>query len=79
MSDEEGGSFETAVVIQASSEFEGIMMEYQWLDEHYPGYEGLGQAVTFENGKPYDLFFIRTADGVEKTVYFDISSFYGKF
>ena len=77
--DAEGGSFETAVVIETSNMFEGIAMEYQWIEEHYPGAETLGQAMTFNDGKPYDLIMIVTADGLEMTIYFDISAFYGKF
>ena len=68
-----------AVVIQASNEFEGIALEYQWLEEHYPGYKGGGQFVTSHADKMYDVFTIETAEGVEKTIYFDITSFYGKF
>jgi hypothetical protein len=78
-SDEIGGSFETAIVIEASNEFEGISMEYQWLDANYPGYEFLSQATTSYNGKMYDIISIRTADGIRKDIYFDISLFFGKF
>ena len=76
---EEGCSFEMAVVIQASNESKGIAMEYQWLDEHYPGYQGKGQYVQFQDGKVYDVIEIATSDGVEKTIYFDITLFYGHF
>jgi hypothetical protein len=78
-SNEPGGSFETAIVLQASNEREGIPMEYQWLNEHYPGYQLLRQAFNIFNDKPYDIMTIRTADDLEKVIYFDISSFYGKF
>ncbi len=76
--EEEGCSFETAVVIEASNEFEGILLEDQWLEEHYPGYQKKSQATTFDNDKVYDLITIVTAEGVEKVIYFDITSFFGK-
>jgi hypothetical protein len=66
-------------VIQASGEFAGIAMEYQWLDEHYPGYQTLSQGTTRHDGRIYDIISILTADGVRKDIYFDITSFYGKF
>jgi hypothetical protein len=78
-SDELGGSFETAVVIQASNEFEGVAMEYQWLDERYPGYQTLSQTTASQNGKIYDLIMIETIDGTQMMIYFDITAFYGKF
>lgn len=54
-------------------------MEYQWLAEHYPGYQVKSQATTIYNNKIYDVITIVTADGVEKVIYFDITSFFGKF
>jgi hypothetical protein len=66
-------------VIEADNELEGIAMEYQWLDEHYPGYTKKSQSLTFYNDKPYDVFAIETADGQEMMIYFDISLFFGKF
>jgi hypothetical protein len=75
---EEGSSFATAVVIQASNEFEGIAMEYQWLDSHYPDYHRQSQATTSQGGRVYDLITILTSDGIQKVIYFDITLFFGK-
>ena len=77
--EEQGCSFANPIVIIADNEFAGIALEYQWLDEHYPGYQSKGQRVTFQGDKIFDVFDIVTASGVEKTIYFDITSFYGKF
>ena len=58
---------------------EGIAKENEWLDVHYPGHQKRGQALAYHDGKPYDIIYIVTADGEEKEVYFDISSFYGQW
>ena len=68
-----------AVVIEADNESDGIAMEYQWVAEHYPGYQNVSQAIFFGDDKIYDVLTIITADGVEKTIYFDITLFYGHF
>ena len=75
---EEGSSFETAVILESSNEFEGIAAERQWFEARYPGCEKIGQALTFHGDKVYDVITIRTADGVEKDIYFDITAFFGK-
>ena len=68
-----------AVVIEADNESDGIAMEYQWLADHYPGYQNVSQAIFFDDNKIYDVLTILTADGEEKTIYFDITLFYGHF
>ncbi|OPX17768.1 hypothetical protein BXT86_04765 [candidate division WOR-3 bacterium 4484_100] len=73
-----GSSFENAVKINADNSFEGIKAEYDWLEEHFPGYKFKEQALMIYQGKPYDCLTIITKDGVEKMIYFDISSFFGK-
>lgn len=75
---EEGASYETAIVIQAANEFEGIALEDEWIAGHYPGYQETSQAVSFFNGKVYDSIMIVTSTGMIKTIYFDITSFFGK-
>jgi len=69
---ENGSSFETAIPA------ENIPWEYAWLRENYPGHEFIMQSLAFEDGKPYDILEIKTADGETKEIYFDISSFFGK-
>jgi predicted Zn-dependent protease len=75
----DGSSYENAIVINEKSESAGVPAEYSWLRENYPGCMAKGQSLIFYNNKPYDIITIITADGVEKEVYFDISKFYGKF
>ena len=52
--------------------------EYAWLRRHHPGYQLLVQMLQTIEGKPYDVLEVRDAEGVKRTVYFDISRFYGK-
>jgi hypothetical protein len=76
---QDGGSYETAVVIQEKHETAGVSAEYKWCADHYPGYKTQMQALTNNKGKPYDVLTIVTTDGTVKKVYFDISHFFGKF
>jgi hypothetical protein len=39
----------------------------------------IGMAIFFGDDKIYDVLTISTADGEEKTIYFDITLFYGHF
>jgi len=76
---QDGSSYEKAVFVKEKSETNGVHAEYAWVREHYPGSKNKGQALVFNNKKPYDILTIETADGTEKKVYFDISNFFGKF
>lgn len=78
-SEQDGSSFEKAIVIEASNESEGVSAEYAWLRKNYPDCKLNRQSLVNHNKKPYDLMEITTSEGTEKTIYFDISNFYGKF
>lgn len=67
----DGSSYEKAIKVQSVSE------EYEWLGLYYPGYTMIRQVLAFENKTPYDILKFEF-DGVEKEIYFDISSFFGK-
>ena len=73
----DGTSCAQAVVIHAKDEFSGVRAEYVWIAARYPGYEKKMQALTNCNGRPADEIGIRTADGQEVKVYFDISEYFG--
>ena len=75
----DGSSFEKAIVIQARNENDGVSAEYAWIRQHYPGCKINGQSLVDHNKKPYDLIKIKTSDGRDLTIYFDISNFFGKF
>lgn len=79
LSENDGSSYEKAIIIDVQSESKGISAEYTWLKNNYPGYRSKGQALNFYKKNPYDIITILTAEGIEKKIYFDISKFYGKF
>ena len=75
----DGSSYEKAIIINEKSEGKGVSAEYAWLKENYPGYKSMGQSLSNHNGKSYDIIRIKTSGGSEKSIYFDISSFFGKW
>jgi len=74
----DGSSYEKAIIINERSESKGVGAEYAWLRQNYPGYISKGQSLNFNEKKPYDIITILTAKGIEKKIYFDISKFFGK-
>ncbi len=42
------------------------------------GWSIQGRALVNEGGKPFDLFTIVDREGVERKIYFDIGTFFGK-
>jgi hypothetical protein len=75
----EGSSYETAVIIEKTSETEGVEAEYQWIRDHFPGSQVLSQSLNFYKEKPYDILQITTNQGEAVSIYFDISKYFGKF
>jgi hypothetical protein len=69
----DGTSIEKAVIAK------DIPSEYQWVREHYPGSRVLSQALLNKGRKPYDMLEVQMANGQKTKVYFDISSFFGKW
>ena len=52
--------------------------EYAWMQQHYPGFQPAMQALQEIEGKPLDVLTWRNNRAEQRTVYFDISGFYGK-
>ena len=75
----DGGSMATAILVKAQDEGAGVGAEYQWLAQHFPGYERGGQALLSNNGHFYDVIDITTAFNEQKKIYFDITSYFGKW
>lgn len=73
-----GLSPETAIIIRASSSAEGVPQEYEWIRKQLPGAKIKKQALVMEP-KAYDRFEVEMPDGKIREVYFDISSFFGKW
>jgi hypothetical protein len=74
----DGSSFEKAIVMHEKNETDGVHAEYAWLRKTYPGYTFIKQSLLMHNSKSYDMLEIKTKDGATKDVYFDISGFFGK-
>ncbi|WP_157803989.1 hypothetical protein [Acidovorax sp. 69] len=79
----DGYTRDRAIVIRATSSVQGIDAEYQWLEAHF-GKQDRDWSIEMrmngtEGSKSYETFLIRLANGEEKDVHFDISSFYGRF
>ena len=67
----DGSSAAAAVVVGSVRE------EYDWIGRHCPGFAFEMQSLRQIDGKPYDVMTLRGARGEPRTVYFDISRFYG--
>ena len=76
---QDGLSFQNAIIINKTSEKQGVDAEYEWIRNNYPGSKVNLQSLTDKNGIPYDLIDITTADGKKLTIYFNIKKFFGKF
>jgi hypothetical protein len=79
----DGGSIETAVVINTASSLVGVPAEYQYVSDRH-GQEDIewsleSQTVMEQNGKYYDVLKISLRSGESKSYYFDITQFFGKF
>ncbi len=68
----DGSSPEKAVVVG------GVGEEYAWMRRHCPGFRPEQQSLQEIAGKPYDVLTWRNERGEERTVYFDISGFFGR-
>jgi len=70
--DRDGSSVEKAIVLRS------IGAEYAWMRRHFPGFQPGTQSLQEIDGKPYDVLTWRNDEGEERTVYFDISGFFGR-
>ena len=93
-SGQDGSDYAHAVVIRAESSDEGMKAEKKWLDERIPGYrfcdgsvqklpDGeelicLTHATNAVGDRVFSIFCVRPPDGAHRTVYFDITAFFGK-
>ena len=67
----DGTSPDRAVVVGSVGE------EYDWMERNFPGFRPGMQALQEINGKPFDVLTWRNDRGEERTIYFDISRFFG--
>ena len=74
----DGSSFEKAVLIKNATEETGVRSEYAYLAKYYPDSKVVRQSLRENKGRMYDVLEIE-AKGGAKSVYFDITEFFGKF
>ncbi len=75
----DGSSYPEAIVIAGAPDGgAGVDAEWRWLRSHFPGFVNFQQRCLKHEGKRYDIISLRTASGEDKTIYFDISAFFGK-
>lgn len=78
-----GDVIERAVIIQgAPDEALGVAAEYRYLAREFgrPGvdWDLVGQGLLERGRRRYDEMHIKLADGTERTIFFDITQFFGK-
>jgi len=73
----DGSSFERAVILQGATLLSGPRAEHDFLARDYPDYQFLRQLLEERNGHKYDVLEFTTAEGENKTIYFDISATFG--
>jgi hypothetical protein len=74
----DGATPQTAIILPATNEFEGVDAEYGYVQDHYPGWQNEEQSLIQENSRFYDRLDIVGPDGIRKTLYFDITTWFGK-
>jgi hypothetical protein len=72
----DGKSFETAIVINETSDPKGVSAEYQWIRENKSNYRVIHQSLVIHGKKPYDIITIQYSDNTKEDIYFDISKFF---
>jgi hypothetical protein len=71
-SDRDGSSPAKAIIVGSVEE------EYEWMQRHCPGFRPQLQSLQRIKGQPYDVLTLQNDRGEERTVYFDVSRFYGR-
>ena len=75
----DGSSIETAVIIKAPNEAAGVRAESEWVRQHHPGWRKGSQALISEGNRMFDRIEYTTPEGKTRTIYFDITDFFGKW
>jgi hypothetical protein len=76
---EPGTSFETAIVLEgATNTLNGIAAEHAYTRKHYPGWRWQTQGLMSTGGRHYDVIQMIGPKGDTKTIYFEITDWFGK-
>ncbi len=78
----DGSSYENAVVVNAASSSDRVAAEFEYISNIYgqsdSDWSMVKQTFCMRDDKYYDVLTIRPADGDEKSIFFDITAFFGK-
>jgi len=72
------GSKATAADSEQMIKVKSVADEYRWIQQHCPGLRLVRQSLTKMHGKPCDELVLQNDKGEQRTIYFDISSFFGR-
>lgn len=75
----DGSSFERAVIVTAATEDAGVDAEHVYLDRHFPGSKRESQAFVNREKRVFDILRFTDKTGQKRTIYFDVTSFFGKW
>jgi len=76
---EPGLTVETAIILEgATNELNGVQAEHIYTSTRYPGWKWRMQSLMNVGDKHYDIIGLVGQKGETKTIYFDISSWFGK-
>ena len=79
----DGATHQTAVVVTAPNSRMGIQAEHKYitdtLGEPNVDWTFNSQALIEIDGRRYDVFKVTLKSGEERSIYFDIEGFFGKF
>jgi hypothetical protein len=74
----EGESLEAAVLVPAGNEEDGIAYENEWIYRHYGRFRRRSGGVASLAGRRYDVITVELSDHTQRTLYFDITDFFGR-
>jgi hypothetical protein len=74
-----GSSIATAIVLPGvQHETDGVDAEYAYIKKTYPGWTLKAQSLIPDKGRQYDAIQIAGPGGATQTVFFDITTWFGK-
>lgn len=89
---QDGLTFERAVVLEAKTQAEGVAAQQAWIEKHLPGARPapppkadsgdeivtFGQEMIQHAGRLYSVVHLVMPDGKSRDVHFDITRYFGK-
>jgi hypothetical protein len=73
----DGSSIETAVVVNAPNETDGIRMEREWIFHFNGRFRKISSGLVAQGGRHFDMIRVELSDHSEKAFFFDITAFFG--